>query len=305
MNRVALVFVSVVVGCSGEGARPFGGTAGGTGAAIGTRGGGGRDLPSAGTGGATTSSGGQSAGVGGAMAGTSGSGATGTGGMPVATGGVTTGAGGASPGAGGTSMADPLDNASANNGYIQAGPWHGYGWAATYGTLTSISPYCAPGTYDCMKNMGKKICMNGMNQASDATGATLTWNLNQNVDGGTPMPIATSGAGLSITLAVKQPNFIVLNVNPIKVQIQSNINTPDTVYWCSRLLGQPSSHTTDGNNYPIYIVPWSSFNTMCWNQQGTTYAGGTPIMALAVVVSGYSAAAAFPFDICLIDAHQI
>ncbi len=47
-------------------------------------------------------------------------------------------------------------------------------------------------------------------------------------------------------------------------------------------------------------IPWSSFNTMCWDGSGTTYDGTTPLRAVKVMIPGEAVGDA-PFDFCLND----
>ena len=91
------------------------------------------------------------------------------------------------------------------------------------------------------------------------------------------MTAATTGTGLSINVSG--------NVAGLRVQIQSG-----TMNWCANLMASGG-----------VMIPWSMFNTMCWNTPlGMPFVPGTPISAVQVVVP--SGTAPVPFSFCLVDA---
>ena len=65
--------------------------------------------------------------------------------------------------------------------------------------------------------------------------------------------------------------------------------TGENEYWCARFT------TFD---QPV-VIPWSDFNTACWDGSGTTY-GMQPLASVTVYVPGDNVAAR-PFDFCIND----
>jgi hypothetical protein len=62
----------------------------------------------------------------------------------------------------------------------------------------------------------------------------------------------------------------VTNNTNLRVQIQTSTNQR----WCANVTGLSVS------------IPWTSFNTACWNNSGTYYTVGTPIVDLAFQIPG-------------------
>ena len=235
--------------------------------------------PSPGTGGVTSSGGVTNSGGTTTLGGASGTGGTAnTGGSTTGTGGVTslggvTNSGGATGGASGTGgttgAADPA-------GYVTTGSWRGYPWTAASSGST-ITPVNFSG-----QAANSPLCVSGsVAPAADYSGyAMVGVNLNQ-------APAATASVntvvptGTGVTVNVSNPGGSVL-----RVQIAGPTGDTDaTDRWCAPITG------TGG------FMPWSSFNTACWDGSGTAY-NKQPIKQLDISVPGDSVATV-PFSFCL------
>jgi hypothetical protein len=187
----------------------------------------------------------------------------GTTGLPPSTGGTksTSGTGGA-PATGGSAAVD--------GSYYVGGVWHGYLWDSATGTGSTISPvdfsthtpgtaFCASGSVGPMTDYSG-VAMIGFNiNQAQGTATTL----------GTWIPASISSGG--VTLNVTNNGTSVL-----RVQIQGpNGATDATDRWCATLTQFNSTVT----------IPWSSFNTACWDGTGTYYSGQA-LQAVMVLVPG-------------------
>ena len=195
----------------------------------------------------------------------------GAGATPPATGGTTTGgAGSATAGSAGTPAAGiPWVQAG---GYVVAGPWHGYAWTAASATGSTITPVnyselssqtqlCASGSVAAMADYsGTGMIGVNLSQESDGTDPPVeTW---------TPTSIASGG----ITVNVNNPGG-----STVRVQIQAPGGDSDgTKRWCAPVTAFGQTIT----------VPWSAFNTMCWNAQGASYAGEALESVIIIVPGG-------------------
>jgi hypothetical protein len=274
----------------GTGAMGFGGSVGGSVPYGGTSGYGGV-TPTGGFG-ATTPTGGFSG-----TAPTGGfSGAVGTGGFP--TGGASTGgalptggvagtpAGGASGaatgGAGGSApVACDAAFAVAADGFVRAlaaasGCWHGYAFAGG-DTGSMVMP-----TSFAMCGMGCMLRASGTvgpaTAANMYTGVVyLGFNINQPLGSPTPGTLAPAGTGLTVTYTKAS------GPATIRVQIQAG-----STRWCANLTASPMT------------IPYTMFNTACWDNTGTAYAK-QPIEAVQLVIPGPDAAAGVAFDMTLVS----
>jgi hypothetical protein len=269
------------------GGRASGGASGGSGGVTGS---GGASASTGGTsrsgggisvaGGITTSGGRSAAGgasstAGGATAATGGSR---TGGMP--TGGNTTAAGGRSAvggsvATGGTTA--PGAPAISDSGYVKVSAGTtilaGFVSSAEGGSGSSIAltygptSFCASGTvgmnstYNCWANAGFNV-----NQAP--SGAS-----------GSSGPLVLSGSTFSLSYVNK-------GGSPLEFQLFDGSN-----YWCYQL--PPSTSPT------TKTIPFSSLNTQCWNNGGSSFASGTAITSVQLTVPG-SNASPTPFDFCFL-----
>jgi hypothetical protein len=206
----------------------------------------------------------------------------GAGATPPATGGSTAaGAGGTTAGAGGMAASGSLDVQA--GGYVVALPWRGYAWTASSATGSTITPVdysgvtsetelCAQGSVAAMLDYSG-TGMIGVNLSQEQTGT------NPPVETWVPTSIAAGG----ITVNVGNPGG-----STIRVQIQAPGGATDgTKRWCAPVTAFNQALT----------IPWSAFNTMCWNGQGATYAG-EPLESVIIIVPGGDQAAV-DFDFCL------
>ncbi|HEX7476497.1 MAG TPA: hypothetical protein VF331_01695 [Polyangiales bacterium] len=212
-----------------------------------------------GTNGGTSAAAGSGAGTGGA---------TGTGGMMAGTGGMMAGTGGAGP-------TGPVGGA-----YLTSGAWHGYAWTNAAGTGSTIMPKDFSA-----RAAGAPYCVSGTVGAStDFSGlALLGVNLNQAQTGVNPplMSVTPTSAGLNINVMNK-------GTSPLRVQIQGPMGaTVATDRWCAPVVGSGG------------FIPWTSFNTKCWDASGTAYAK-QPLQQVQVMVPG-GMTAPIAFDFCLVS----
>ena len=110
-----------------------------------------------------------------------------------------------------------------------------------------------------------------LNQAQDGTDPPKqTW---------TPTSIASGGIAVDVHNA---------GGSVIRVQIQApGGDTDGTKRWCAPVTTFDQAIT----------IPWSDFNTTCWNNQGAAYAGEA-LESVIIIVPGGNLAAV-DFDFCL------
>ncbi len=220
--------------------------------------------------GATAGNGTNGGAGGGAGSSTDGSTAAGTGGTIAGTGGAGTGGagtGGAGAGGGATGGA-----------YLTSGAWHGYAWTNAAGTGSTIMP-----NDFAARAVGAPFCVSGTVGAStNFSGlALLGVNLNQAQTGTNPplMTVTPTSGGLNINVMNK-------GTSTLRVQIQGPTGATDaTDRWCAPVVGSGG------------FIPWTSFNTKCWDASGTTYAK-QPLQQVQVMVPG-GTTAAIAYDFCL------
>ena len=204
----------------------------------------------------------------------------GTGGQvvnPGGTGGQVVNPGGT--GGAGTASCMAATTTGAMNGYIMGTAWKGYAFTATFGTMATISPVCdAAGTGPCFKNAGNQVCASGMVGPDTGSGALIGWNINQAMIAPNPVETApTSGAGLTVSIAGATTSMRV-----------SVVTMAGTEYCASMPAGGSG------------MIPWATFNTMCWNPSATgamPFTAGTAIAKVNVLVPG--GATATPFCFCI------
>ncbi|HOU91795.1 MAG TPA: hypothetical protein PLU22_12160, partial [Polyangiaceae bacterium] len=69
-----------------------------------------------------------------------------------------------------------------------------------------------------------------------------------------------------------------------RVQINRQIGG-DELFWCAALTGEPGEE-----------IPWSGFNSACWDGSGEDF-GGLPLTSIQLLVTGDGTDK--PFEICL------
>jgi hypothetical protein len=73
--------------------------------------------------------------------------------------------------------------------------------------------------------------------------------------------------------------------SPLELQLNSSTST----YWCYELAGATSPVT----------IPLTSFNTQCWDNDGQSFAPGTAITSIDLVVPG-SDTSSTPYNFCFL-----
>jgi len=200
--------------------------------------------------------------------------------IALATGGAPTlNATGGAPATGGS--ATNGGSSSVDGSYYVGGVWSGYMWDSATGTGSTITPadftthtpgaaFCVSGTVGPMTDYsGVALLGFNINQAKDAT-ALATWT-----------PASISSGGVTVNVSNN-------GTSTLRVQIQGPSGATDaTDRWCATMITFNQSVT----------IPWSSFNTSCWDGLGTRYAG-QPLEAVMILVPGdnlYSV----PYGFCL------
>jgi hypothetical protein len=99
------------------------------------------------------------------------------------------------------------------------------------------------------------------------------------------MAAAPTGTGMTVS-------FTKTGTFPLRVQIQAvGGGTDETKRWCYTVTGAS----------PV-TIPYTSFNTKCWDDSGTAYAK-QPLEAVLLLVPG-DPAAATTFEACLTGAQD-
>jgi hypothetical protein len=253
-----------------------------------TANGGGGGTSASGTGGRVVigTGGGNFLGTGGSSSsGTGGQSSFGSGGSSVASGGSTVGAGGT--GAGGSPVASGA--LTVTGSFVSNGTWMGYGFSDKYGTVTTtIMPSC---TSPCPPT-NTQWCASGNVGAeplnAGASGAFLGFNIGQAVSttatGTQVTNIVPTGTGISVKLSAAIPGGRI-------VIADINMNQ-----WCYQM--NPSGSPLPTTN----MIPWSMFNTMCYNPiMGIGYTK-QPISKVQILVPSGPMASAFNF--CLLDVRE-
>jgi hypothetical protein len=158
-------------------------------------------------------------------------------------------------------------------GYVTSGAWHGYLWTAIGGTGSILPgdfadvtspPFCASGT----------VATGSMNVA------LLGFNLNQGTAASSPIATVVPTLG-GITVSVTNRTTA-----PLRLQIQGpNGATDANDRWCAPILSSGG------------FIPWSAFNTACWDGSGSAY-NRQPLVSAMILVPGDNTGSV-SFDFCL------
>jgi Glycosyl hydrolase family 12 len=175
-------------------------------------------------------------------------------------------------------MSGAAGSGATNGGgaYVAMGDWHGYAFTSANGAGSTIMPM----NFEA-RMPGQGLCASGtVGAAADYSGTALVGvNLNQPMGAGGPMPIMMSKAGVFVQVKNNASSTL-------RVQIQGPNGDKDAMdRWCAPLMG------TSG------FIPWSTFNTACWDNSGTAYSG-QPIVAAMLLVPG-GATDPVKFDFCI------
>lgn len=170
---------------------------------------------------------------------------------------------GAAAGSGG-SAGDPDD---AGNRF-SSGAWRGYFWTSTQGVGTTITP--ADFT---AQTSGMPRCVQGSVAITPDYSGIAMLGVNLSEDGDGKKAVTPSGKGVLIEV---QNNA----GSPLQFQIEGAAGR-----WCVYL------------NESGGFIPWSDFNTACWDNSGKAY-DKEPITSAAIVVPGRTTETV-AFDFCL------
>jgi hypothetical protein len=176
-----------------------------------------------------------------------------------------------------TALTGGTTSSGAAPNYWSSSPWQGYAWVGSSGTGTTITP----ANFDA-HTAGSPFCVSGSVAAtSDYSGtAMIGFNINQaegasTVGTWTPTSVSSGGVQVSVTNT---------GGSPLRIQIQGpNGGTDATQRWCANLTGSGG------------LIPWTSFNTACWDNSGSYYAGEPLAAVLVLVPGGNSAAVSYNF----------
>jgi hypothetical protein len=182
------------------------------------------------------------------------------------------GSGSGGSGSGGT--AGTGGTASTNDGYWISDDWHGFAWTATDSTSgTTITPKSFAGVAE-----NGPYCASGTIKGATTAVAMVGVNLNQER--------AANAESLTV---VPSKDGITVNVTnsggtPLRLQIQApGGSTDESKRWCAAISGSGG------------FIPWSGFNTRCWNNAGTAYNGTTALESALVLVPGGASDRSFNF----------
>jgi hypothetical protein len=155
--------------------------------------------------------------------------------------------------------------------YLTSGNLKGYTWVAQAGAGTTLTA-----TGLAAAEFTAPICIQGSVAATaDYSGnAMIGTNLNQAMEG-VPMAFTPTLAGLEVEVANRA-------ASPLRVQIQT---ADGAGLWCALVDGSGG------------FIPWTDFNTACWDGSGTAYARQPISIAMISVPGGTTAA--IPYDFCL------
>jgi hypothetical protein len=163
-----------------------------------------------------------------------------------------------------------------NSGYVtvSAGTVVLVGYVSSYegGSGSSITLSYGPNSF----------CASGTVAANSTynSWAGAGFNVNQTQGGsGSSSSLVLSGSTVSIS-------YVNNAGSTLEFQLYDGSN-----FWCYYL--PPSTSATTAT------IPFSSLNTACWNNSGSSFTSGTPITAVQLVVPG-SASSATPFDFCFL-----
>jgi hypothetical protein len=165
--------------------------------------------------------------------------------------------------------------------YFTSGGLKGYLWLAQTGAGTSLS-VTGYGTTE----FAAPVCIRGSVVATpDNSGnAMLGINLNQPMDG--------ELRAFTPTLAGLRVDVTNRGASPLRIQIQTPDGaTNDAGRWCAVVSGSGG------------FIPWTDFNTACWDDSGEAYAR-QPIVSAILLVPGTSDAA-IPYEVCLNQLTEI
>jgi hypothetical protein len=168
----------------------------------------------------------------------------------------------------------------------------GYAWAGTDTYSASNcplagDPYCT--TISPVEAAGGSLCVSGTvaGTADSSAVAILALNLNQaSADAG------GSGSSPRLTWSPTGAGIFYRVSNTFGSTLRIQIWAAGGDMW-----GDPSKRWCSPITSSSGVIPWSTFNTACWDGSGTNYDGKTPLQSAMVVVPGDLTPV--PFNFCL------
>ena len=225
---------------------------------------------------------GGTAGTGSGGTGTAGTGTAGTGTAGTA-GTGTAGTGTAGTGTGGTAGAGAICDAPwdvNSSGFVRAQAMGGACWSGyAFAGADMLGSTAAPTNFEMCPTTPCELCFAGtvIMDADYASTAYIGFNIGQPASGGAGGSVVPTGTGLRVT-------FSNGTGTPLRLQIANGDSAAQR--WCADITTSPAQ------------VPYTSFNTTCWEPTtGTAYAK-TAIKAIQIIVPG-DAAEDRPFDVCI------
>jgi hypothetical protein len=166
--------------------------------------------------------------------------------------------------------------------YFAAHTWKGYLWIAHHGDETTLTA-----TNFGAEKFDGPVCIHGSVAATKDSSASAMLGVNVNqahkLDA-TLLTVVPTQAGVRVSVMNKASS-------PLRIQIQSlDGATNDKARWCANVVGSGD------------FVPWTQFNTACWDGSGNPYRK-EPLSAVMLLVPG-STDAAVPYDFCLADLRE-
>jgi hypothetical protein len=163
--------------------------------------------------------------------------------------------------------------------YFVMGSWHGYFWLAQHGEGTSITA----ANFD-MEQFAAPICIRGVVAATadNTANALLGLNLNQNRSADMVVQtVAPTRDGIRVEIANSAGSVVLLQVQA------PDGATNERARWCAEVSGSGG------------FVPWTAFNTACWDGTGIPYQR-EPISGAMLLIPGTTSAQT-TFDVCLVS----
>lgn len=173
--------------------------------------------------------------------------------------------------------------APAPSGYYESGDWHGFAFPIVI--AGTIEPE------DFSDVDGPPFCVSGQLEPTEAYEGLggIGWNLNQGscMTAGCSPPLGTATPTHDgIELELDNPDG-----NLLRIQVEEpNADANPDARWCVQL------DEVDGKVF----LPWTSFNTTCWDPSGGTYYAGGAIETLMVFAVGEGPGGSeVSFDFCI------
>lgn len=193
----------------------------------------------------------------------------GTGGSPGTGGGGNTGGGTSSGGGPGTGGGDPGTGGGEGSGdlggYHVHGDWAGF--AFTFATEATITP----SSFESLVDVDGPYCVSGTVAATEAYSsiAAVGFNVSQpKVEDAVVNVLTAAGDGLMVDITINNLTPPTAAQDPtLRIQLEdltdpSSPEAPDH-RWCANV--QPVGGVIQ------QVIPWTSFNTMCWDGTGTDF----------------------------------